>query len=388
MTRISPDWLTAPEVRAVMVALGGQAFFVGGCVRNALLVEAHSDIDFATPLLPEKVTTLLEEAGLKAVPTGIDHGTVTAVAGGQGFEITTYRADVETDGRRAVVRFSTEMAEDAARRDFTMNALYADGEGRVIDPLGGLPDLLARRVRFIGNAQARIREDYLRILRFFRFTAWYGNQEIEPEGLAACAALGEGLAGLARERVGAEIRKLLSAPDPAPALAAMAHSGVLARCLPGADTRPMALLVHLEAEAGATPCWLRRLALLGGDITAERLRLSRAEARDLERLRETSQDDATPAVLAEAEGAERALSAVLIRCALCEQPLPDGLLAEISRGAAAVFPVAAADLLRAGVRPGPEMGAALSRMRTLWIASDFSLDKRELMAQGFQKGQQ
>ncbi len=191
---------------------------------------------------------------------------MTAVVDGTPIEVTTFRADVATDGRRAQVAFTTDMATDAGRRDFTMNALYADAEGTVIDPLGGLPDLHAGRVRFIGRPEDRIAEDYLRILRFFRFHAWYGAPEngIDPDGLAACAGHADGVDRLARERIGWEVRKLLAAPDPAPATAAMASAGVLARCLPGADASTLAPLVHAERLAGAVPDWPTRLCRAGG----------------------------------------------------------------------------------------------------------------------------
>nr|MDA3889890.1 CCA tRNA nucleotidyltransferase [Allgaiera sp.] len=216
--KITGAWLTRPETRAVCAALTGaghRALFVGGCVRNALLGVAVADIDIATDAAPETVTILAENAGLKAVPTGIDHGTITVVSGGIAHEVTTFRRDVETFGRHATVAFTADPAEDAARRDFTMNALYATPEGEVLDPLGGLPDLQARRLRFVGDPASRIREDYLRILRFFRFHAWYGDQQegLDPEGIAACAENLDGLAGLSRERIGTEMRKLLSAPD-------------------------------------------------------------------------------------------------------------------------------------------------------------------------------
>jgi poly(A) polymerase len=215
---LTAPWLTAPHLRAVSAAFAAAdlpVFIVGGAVRNAILGLAAADIDMATPATPDQVVALLAAAGLKSAPTGAAHGTITAIAEHRGIEVTTFRADVITDGRHATVAFTTDIAEDAARRDFTMNALYADPEGRVIDPLGGLSDLLARRVRFIGAAEDRIREDYLRILRFFRFHAWYGDPDggLDPDGLAACAALSDGIARLSRERVGAEMRKLLSARD-------------------------------------------------------------------------------------------------------------------------------------------------------------------------------
>ena len=195
---------------------GAQALFVGGCVRNTLLGAPVADIDIATDALPERVMDLSAKAGLKAVPTGIDHGTVTVVSEGVPHEITTFRRDVETDGRRAVVVFSKDVAEDAARRDFTMNALYATPDGEIVDPLNGLPDLEARRVRFIGTASHRIQEDHLRSLRFFRFHAWYGDPAggMDAEALAAIAENLEGLSVLSRERIGAEMLKLLSAQIP------------------------------------------------------------------------------------------------------------------------------------------------------------------------------
>lgn len=240
MTRVGGDWLDAPATRAVMAALtagGHQALFVGGCVRNALLGRPVADVDIATDALPETVISLAAAAGLNPVPTGIGHGTVTVVAEGRPFEVTTFRRDVETFGRHARVAFTAALAEDAARRDFTMNALYARPDGEVVDPLGSLADLRAGRVRFVGNPAERIAEDYLRILRFFRIHAWYGDPAggLDPDGLAACAAAQDGLARLSRERIGAELAKLLSAADPAPAVAAMAATGILGRLLPGAD---------------------------------------------------------------------------------------------------------------------------------------------------------
>ena len=267
-----------------MHALDGQGYFVGGCVRNALLNAPVADIDIATPLTPQTVMARLDDHGIKVVPTGLAHGTVTAVHAGNPVEVTTFRKDIETDGRRAKVAFTDDIALDAARRDFTMNALYADPEGQVVDPLGGLADIEARKVRFIGLPEDRIREDYLRILRFFRFHAWYGSDGLDADGLAACAELSDGIAKLARERIGWEMRKMLSAPDPGPSVAAMAASGVLARCLGGAVASVLTVLVHLEEATGVAPDWLRRLASLGGEHVPDALRLSRAEDRCLHRI--------------------------------------------------------------------------------------------------------
>jgi tRNA nucleotidyltransferase/poly(A) polymerase len=380
---LSAPWLTDRDSRAVMDAMaagGAEALYVGGCVRNTLLREPVRDIDIATSAEPQETIRLIEAAGLRAVPTGADHGTITAVAGGKGFEITTYRRDIDTDGRRATVAFSTDVAEDAARRDFTMNALYAKADGTLVDPLGGLADLEARRVRFIGHAEDRIREDYLRILRFFRFHAWYGRDGFDPDGLAACATLAEGLEGLSRERVGTELKRLLAAPDPAPALAAMAKSGVLIHVAPGADAGALAPLVHAEGLAGVEPDPIRRLACIDAEELVDRLRLSRIEERRLAAIRAALAEGEPPAHAAYRHGAEVATDAALIRAATLSSPPQADLAGEITRGAAARFPVAAGDLIARGMPPGPGLGAALKRLEARWVASDFRLDKTALLA--------
>src|SRR5215472_17348701 len=229
-------WMTASHTARVLDALekdGGAARFVGGVVRNAILRREINDVDIATPLVPDDVMRRLESAGTKAVPTGIDHGTVTAVVDGKSIEVTTLRRDMATDGRHAKVAFSTDWKEDAARRDFTMNALYASRGGEVFDYFGGVEDAKAGRVRFVGHATTRIREDYLRILRLFRFHAWYGKGELDAETLRAAAAEKAGLAKLSSVRVQSEMLKLLSAENPAPMLRVMAASGILSAVLPG-----------------------------------------------------------------------------------------------------------------------------------------------------------
>ena len=378
---VSGDWLTRPATQALCAALqagGHRVFFVGGCVRNALLGEVVGDLDLATDALPEKVVLLVEAAGFKAIPTGIDHGTVTVLAGGLPHEITTFRRDVQTDGRHAVVAYSTDLAQDAARRDFTMNALYADPSGEVIDPLGGLPDLRARRLRFVGEPAQRIREDYLRILRFFRFSATYGDPALgmDAEGLAACAELADGIDGLSRERIGAEMRKLLSARDPAPALASMAASGVLRHVLSGADPRYVAPWVHLEA--GAPPHWQRRLVVLGGQDWDNALRLSRSEQGLMARLRDQVGNALSPAALGWRLGPDAGADAVLARAAVLESPLPDDWKADVARGAASRFPVTAADLMPA--LAGPALGAKLAELESRWLASDLRLSRDDLLA--------
>jgi len=363
----------------VLTDAGFRALFVGGCVRNTLLGTPVRDIDIATDARPETVSTLAEQAGLKVIPTGIEHGTVTLVADGLAHEVTTFRRDVETDGRRAVVAFTDRVEEDALRRDLTMNALYAEADGTVVDPLGGLEDLAARRIRFIENAEDRIREDYLRILRFFRFHAWYGDPDggLDPDGLAACAALVEGLDGLSKERVGSELLKLLAAPDPAPAAAAFQATGGLPRLLPGADTRALPVLVALEQEQRVEPDPVRRLAALGGHGHAAALRLSRRDAR---RLRVTS--DAVSGVMGPAElgyrlGRDMALDIVLLRAALMELPVAASARAEIAKGAIATFPVSAVDL-DPGVQ-GAAIGEKLRALETIWIAEGFEPGRDDLL---------
>ena len=380
--QIAADWIVADHTQAVcqmLIQAGYKSLFVGGCVRNAIIGAPVTDIDIATDARPEVVMELAKDAGLRPVPTGIEHGTVTVIAGGVPHEVTTFRRDVETDGRRAVVAFSTRVEDDARRRDFTMNALYADAAGTVLDPRGGLPDLMARRVRFIEDASARIAEDSLRILRFFRFHAWYGDEAegLDPLALAAIAAATDGLAQLSRERVGAEVRKLLAAPDPAPSVAAMRACGVLTRILPGADDRALAPLIHLEVESGLQPDWLARLAALSGPEAAPRLRLSRSEEARLCTLRDGIGSMRGAGELGRRLGYDDARAVLLLRAAVMGIPIDPSSLHAAEEGAAAVFPVAAADLMPGFT--GPALGRELERLKSLWIESGFRLSREDLL---------
>jgi len=381
---LQANWLSRPATQGLCAALeaaGYHALFVGGCVRDGIIGRAVTDIDIATDARPERVMQITRDVGMKPIPTGIDHGTVTVVVNGYPHEVTTFRRDVETDGRRAVVAFSERVEEDALRRDFTMNALYADARGAVMDPLGsGIADLTARRVRFIGDPHDRIAEDYLRILRFFRFHAHYADPAggLDAEGLAACAEMAEGIKQLSRERVGAEMVKLLAAPDPGPGVAAMAQAGVLARVLPGADASRLSLLIHLEGIAGLAPDPIRRLALLGGQDMADALRLSKAQASGIANRRNRIGDAAGPGALGYFMGEQAGRDVVLLRAALFETTVSEADLAAVARGAAQVCPVRAADLKSAGLA-GPALGQALRDLQARWIASDFSLSKAELL---------
>ena len=378
--QVTGEWRTRAATQEVMAALGSQgnrALFVGGCVRNAILGRGVADIDIATDAAPDVVAALATEAGFNVAPTGLAHGTVTVIAQGVAHEVTTFRRDEATDGRHATVAFTTSLEDDASRRDFTMNALYATADGTVVDPLGGLPDIEARRVRFVGDAGARIAEDYLRILRFFRFTAIYGDPQHGPdaEALAACAGSAEGLDRISRERVGWEVRQLLDAPDPAPAVAAMAQTGVLHRILPGTDPRALAVLVHLEE--GDPVSWVARLAALGGPDPTKALRLSKVEAEGLRHIAEELAQDATPAVLGWRWGAMRARAIGLLRAATVGQMPQDQWHEEIVRGAQAAFPVAPSDLMPA--LEGKALGEALLDMEARWVASDLTLTRDDLL---------
>ena len=379
--RVTGDWLSAHGTQAVFAALqanGNSAFAVGGCVRNALMGVPVTDVDIATDATPDIVQSLAQDAGLKSVPTGIEHGTITIVADDTGYEVTTFRADTETDGRHAVVRFSTDLVEDAARRDFTMNALYADASGRVIDPLGGLPDLNSRHVRFIGNAQDRIAEDYLRILRFFRFAAWYGDPHLgfDSDALAAIADGLDGLSGLSRERIGAEMKKLLSAPDPAPAVGSMEQTGVLLAVLPGSVTRSLALLVHLEQNFGFVPDAIRRMAAIAVFDGTE-LRLSKKEQRRLAQYQSLISTNESASELGYRHGSDIARDVLLLRAALMEIPLKSDVLEAAETGAAQTCPVNAGDLMPD--YSGAALGEKLREIESRWIASGFTLSKTELL---------
>lgn len=382
LARIEDDWIKSPAAQSICAMLtdaGHQAHFVGGCVRNSLMGFPVSDLDISTDARPEKVSNLAEKAGFHPIPTGLEHGTITVVASDTPFEITTWRRDVDTDGRRAVVAFADRLEDDAHRRDFTMNALYAAPDGSIIDPLGGYDDLVARRVRFIDDAKARIREDYLRILRFFRFHAWYGDETegLDREALAAIAELSDGIDTLSRERIGSEILKLLAAPDPAPSVAAMDQTGALRHVMPGLSPTVLPLLVHFEGIWDAPPDTIRRLAALGGGNHRDALRLSNSDNRRLAVLLSHRGDMQALPALAYRIGAGAARDVALMNAALLETPPPLDMVAQIERGAAARFPIEPADLMPKF--EGAALGAALKRLEADWIASGFNLGKAELL---------
>ena len=360
-----PDFLTDPALLAVLGALPG-ARLVGGCVRDALAGRRVADVDLATPDPPERVARRLEAAGLRAVPTGLEHGTLTAVSGGHGFEVTTLRRDVETDGRHATVAWTADWREDAARRDFTMNAMSMLPDGVVHDYFGGLDDLRAGRVRFVGEAAARIAEDTLRVLRFFRFHARYGRGAPDPAALAALRDGAVGLGRLSPERVWSELKRILATPDPAEAVALMAELGVLAAALPeGADPARLARLV--TAGAPADPM-LRLAALLDGDpaALAARLRLSVEERTALLGLRTPP----APSVAMDDAALRRLLAdtaPALLTGRAWLTGVGEALAPQIAALGRPVFPLEGRDALALGVAPGPAVGALLRRVRAWWM---------------------
>ena len=395
--RIDPakhSWMTAPETRKLMAALS-EGRFVGGAVRNALSGWPVEDIDIAVPMPPQETLRRLEIAAIKVVPTGLDHGTVTAIVNGQPFEVTSLRRDVETDGRHAVVAFTDDWEEDSRRRDFTMNALYASAEGEIFDYHGGIEDLIAGRVRFVGDPAARIREDYLRILRLFRFHAWYGKGDIDAEGLHAAAEARDGLRTLSGERVAKELLRLLESQNPVPTLRTMAAAAILSVLLPHAlELGRLEHLVLVEAENRFPPDPILRLAALLPDDAAvaeavgERLKLSGAERNRLEGLALSREK-----IVAHLSAA--AVRRLLYR--IGKARFRDLVLLGWSagpRGAAAIqwrmllsiadgwekprFPLTGREAMAAGVAEGPGVGRVLAAVEDWWLEEDFMPDETAL----------
>ena len=396
-------WFSAPSTRSVIDALearGGRgcARFVGGCVRNAVMGRPVDDVDIATTLTPDEVTAALEARGLKAAPTGVEHGTVTGVVEHQPFEITTLRRDVSTDGRRAVVAFTTDWNEDAKRRDFRLNALYADPDGRLFDPTGmGVDDALAGRIVFVGDPIVRIREDYLRILRFFRFQAWFGRGAPDAAAVAACRALKGMLAGRSAERTQKELFKLLAAQDPRPAVKLMAETGVMAAILPFVKgLSRFDALVEIERAMGENDPELRFAAMIPQDrptaeLAAERLRLSGAQ-----RDRLCAAVGQTPRITSWMSprqvraavyrlGHEPFFDRVKLAWAGSNRPktAPQwrGLLTLAESWVRPEFTVSGEDAMAAGVPEGPLVGQILREVEDWWIDEDFPADPRLALQQ-------
>ncbi len=389
--RIDAPWLKQPartRVFAALAAKGHAARAVGGAVRNSLLGLPVEDVDVATTATPQEVMAAAQAAGLRALPTGVAHGTVTIVVDGLPTEVTTLRHDVETHGRHATVAFTDDWVQDASRRDFTMNALYCDADGTVYDPLGGYQDVISRRVRFIGDATTRIREDYLRILRFFRFNARYGQGTPDADGMDACMREREGLARLSRERVHQELKRLLEAPRAGEMCAALFDHGLLALVL-GRAPRIARLerIIAIETAIGARADFTLRLAALVVEVAEdvrylqECLKLSNAETQRLMLMASHRWEQIPDAPEARRiiyrEGQSGFRDLVLHAWARLPGSDPSDarwrrLLEMAAQWAAPRFPLSGADAMAAGYVPGPAMGEALRAAEEAWIASDFT----------------
>lgn len=402
--RLDAPWLregALPRLIGVLDHDGEEARIVGGAVRNSLLGEPVGDIDLATTALPDEVVRRAIAAGFRPVPTGVEHGTVTVVVDGHPFEVTTLREDVETFGRHAKVAFGRDWRRDAERRDFTINALYAGRDGTVYDHVGGLADLAERRVRFIGDPAKRIAEDYLRILRFFRFHATYGpGGPPDPAGLHACIVARAGLETLSRERVRAEMLKLMVATHVVPTLASMTEAGLLVTVLGGVPLlASMSNMMKLETALGLAPDGVRRLAALGvndaedAERLRQRLRLANAEYERLASMADawwkiTAATEAhTARVLLYRLGPQRYLDRVLLAWSRAfNESVADerwrSLAVLPQRWTAPAFPLKAADFLARGVERGPALGAAMRAAEAAWVAADFPMDAAILKAIG------
>jgi len=392
-------WLTDDAARSLFSAFPASSLrFVGGCVRNALMGYPVSDIDLAVQLEPPAVMAALRGAGIRYVETGLAYGTLTAVIKGVPYEITSLRRDVETDGRRAVVSFTKDWAEDAQRRDLTINALYADMSGQIFDPCGeGMEDIQAGRLRFVGEAEARIREDYLRLLRYFRFATWYGGDKpLDKDALSAARELQSGLKTLSAERVWAELKKLLTAPDPSRAVRIMGQNGILDTLLPEASNSDgLNLYVALERREGFAPDPLMRLMAMSARDSlqirrlSERLKMSKTEAA---RLRGWADDGSALNPYADEReifqtfykaGKEVVSDRARIRAAGEPNVIKSAHWISLADKAAnwtrPEFPLTGKDLQAAGVQPGPAMGRAMKALEALWLRSGFTADKDKLL---------
>lgn len=386
--KLTPAWLSSPEVKtlgAAFVKAGFKLRFVGGCVRDAVLGKEATELDAATNATPEQTQKLLETAGLRAIPTGIDHGTVTALVNDKSFEVTTLRKDVATDGRHATVAFGTSWEEDAKRRDFTMNALYLSLDGEMHDPVGGLEDCKAGRVVFIGDPEARIREDYLRILRYFRFAATVGNSQFDQKALKACNAGKQGIAQLSGERVATEFLKLLAAERATPALLAMKEAGILAQFMPDTPVEPVKLL-----DALAAPALLKLAALIGGvkeiEAVAARLKLSGKQVKLLQ-IWLSNVKSITPGMnelaqkkLRRAFGAEDYTNMIMLAAAFSRSIWEH--YEPLTRTAAwqpPEFPIKAQDLMARGMHEGKALGDRLKALEVTWEESGYTLSRETLL---------
>ena len=380
--KISANWLRKPSTQSIMEILisdGHEAYFVGGCVRDTLFNLKTTDVDIATSAHPKKVLEIMKKAGLKAIPTGIDHGTVTVVADQHSYEITTFREDIETDGRKSKVKFSKSLKEDAKRRDFSINAIYCEHDGTILDPLGGLDDIAEKRITFIGDPYERIKEDYLRILRFFRFAALYSaNKKFHEIEISALSDLKDGLDIISAERKSDEIFKLFAAPNLIFSISLMEKTNIVPKVFHTYCFNSLANLQDIESRHEISPCATRRLAAYTEDNLKLHLRFSNKTAKTHKILRDEAKGSKGAAELSYRYNEKLALDIVLVRASLQGTEFSKEIFNQIKLGSTVEFPIKSSDI--AEYFSGPKLGEILAFLEQKWIESDFTLNRTKLLA--------
>jgi len=380
--KISASWLRNPSTQSIMEILisdGHKAYFVGGCVRDTLFNLTTTDVDIATSAHPKKVLEIMKKAGLKAIPTGIDHGTVTVVADQQSYEITTFREDIETDGRKAKVKFSKSLTEDAKRRDFSINAIYCEQDGTILDPLGGLTDIEEKRITFIGDPYERIKEDYLRILRFFRFAALFStNKKFLEIEISALSDLRDGLDTISAERKSDEIFKLFATPNLIFSISLMEKTNIISKVFHTYYFNCLATLQDIESRHEISPCATRRLAAYTEDNLKLHLRFSNKTAKTHKILRDEAKGSKGAAELSYRYNEKLALDIVLVRASLQGTEFSKEIFNQIKLGSTVEFPIKSSDI--AEYFSGPKLGEILAFLEQKWIESDFTLNRTKLLA--------
>ena len=371
---------TTKKLFQLFIEKGFDVYFVGGCVRDFLLNIPVKDIDISTTALPNEIINIAKENNIKAIKTGIEHGTITLVYKSIQYQITTFRTDIKTDGRRAVVNFSKDIIADASRRDLTINALYADIDGNIIDPLNVISDLNDRRIKFINNPQERILEDNLRILRFFRFYSWFGktNKSLDNASLSACVHFKEKLLNLSGERIGTEMKKLLTAPRPIKSLEIMLAEGILEIIMPNAEIHLLNSLIKYEREADVSIHWATRAAIMTDSKLKTKWKLSNSDHKLLSTLQKFKYYNSSISKIAYLYGKELTIKYAVIKSVITKKDLPKNLGNLVNLGVNAVFPITSRDLIQD--YQGEDLGKKLQSLKHMWIESKFSLTKEDLLS--------
>ena len=376
------NWVKDPDTKKItkmFIDKGHKIYFVGGCVRDSILGNPVTDIDMSTTALPDQITQIAKANSLRAIPTGIKYGTITIISNCKPYQITTFRKDATTDGRHAEVLYSNDMITDATRRDFTINALYADADGNVIDPLKGINDLYSRIIKFIFNPKKRIIEDNLRILRFFRFHAWYGDPDksLDPASLNACTYYKSKVATLSNERMGAEMKKIMSAPNPISSLEAMAMAVVLELVMPKASTSQLSSLLKLENKIQRGIHWTTRAAIMTSTDLKNIWKISKVDYKKLWNLQKLKVGKDKVSKISYLYGEEFSWQYAILKYVSLNKDIPKNICTEIKRGTNALFPIKSCELINDF--KGPELGKRIKDLQHAWVNSDFSLTREELL---------